>query len=311
MRIATFGAKFFASQIERIEEGFIKLGHDLTYDNPDLIYSNDPGGFDDAIKLKNLNSGAKLLLNVLDLPPHYIDGQKYDISRYPNINNPNRDFDPEKIKEKLKYADKITCICAEVQWQLENWCLLNSEVIYNPIKNVSWLNLPEDRKIKNNLGQNYKYLYVGRANDINKRFDIIYETMKLLGDGPETLAVIGSENPGFGHYFGIQNDKVLNWFYNSVDYFFFPSAFKSIGLPALESIVTKTKTIVTNDDPTTQEFWSKIGISSNPVEIAAKIKDLEWNRRNQEFVNTHSEIYKKKFSGEQIAKNIMEVYNKL
>jgi hypothetical protein len=310
MKIATFGARFFASQIERIEDGFVKLGHELTSDNPDLIYSNDPGDYDKAINLKKSYPNAKLLLNVLDLPPHYIDGSKYDISRYPKINNPNRDFNPLKLKNQLINADKITCICKEVQWQLKNWCFLDSEVIYNPIKDVSWLNLSENEKIRGPHGKKYKYLYVGRANDINKRFDIVARTILLAGDKPKDLAVIGSENPGFGHYYGTQNDQVLNLFYNSVEYFFFPSAFKSIGLPALESIVTKTKTVVCGDDPTTNEFWDGIAVSSNPSDIAEQLKSEEWNNKNQSFIEKYSPIYKKKFSGEQIAKNIIDAYNK-
>ena len=88
---------------------------------------------------------AKLIFNVLDLPPHYIDGSKYDISRYPYINNPNRDFNPEKLIIWLQKADIITCICEEVKWQIKNWCGFDSVVIFNPIKDVSFLNLPLNR----------------------------------------------------------------------------------------------------------------------------------------------------------------------
>ncbi len=172
---------------------------------------------------------------------------------------------------------------------------------------MNYFNLQEEHKVKNKYGQHYKYLYVGRANDINKRFRIIYDTMMVLGDKTSDLAVLGSENPGFGDYYGILNDQGLNMFYNSVEYFFFPSAFKSIGLPALESVVTKTKTIVCADDPTTDEFWAEIGVSSNPHEIAVKIKDPVWNKLNQDFVNSKSEEYRQRFSGTSIAQNIINL----
>ena len=35
------------------KEGFKKLGHEITNENPDLIFSNDPLGYQDAVFLKN------------------------------------------------------------------------------------------------------------------------------------------------------------------------------------------------------------------------------------------------------------------
>ncbi len=131
--------------------------------------------------------------------------------------------------------------------------------------------------------------------------------MKELNDPSSSLAVLGSENPGWGDYYGVVDDKILNLFYNSVDYFFFPSAFKSLGLPALESIVTKTIPIVTNDDPVTKEFWEPIGV--DPQKISSYILDENWNRIAKSFVENKSQEYSLKFSKINIAKNIINVYN--
>lgn len=307
MKIATFGARFFGGQVSRIDEGFLKLGHEINYEFPDIIFSNDPGYYEEAYKLKEKNPKAKLILNVLDIPPHYIDSSKYDISRYPYIHNPNRNFDPETLIVWLKKADIITCICEEVQWQLKNWCGFDSIVILNPIKDVSYLNIHVQNKIKNKRGIPYKYLYVGRACDINKRFNLVYKTMIELGDPADSLAVIGSENPGWGDYYGVQEDNILNYFYNSVEYFMFPSAFKSIGLPALEAVVCKTIPIVTNDDPVTKEFWKDIGVHVD--KITESILDPDWNKKAKKFIEEYSEIYKQKFNKITIAKNIINLYN--
>ena len=309
MKIATFGARFFGGQISRIEEGFIELGHEIEFECPELIFSNDPEFYEQAYELKQKNSNAKLIFNVLDLPPHYMDYNKYDLSRYAHINNPNRDFNIDKLTDWLKKADIITCICAEVQWQINNWCGLDSLVIFNPIKEVSFLNLSDNDKIKNKKGVPYKYLYVGRACDMNKRFDLVRETINKLGDGPDSLAIIGSENPRWGDYYGVLEDDALNYFYNSVDYLMFPSAFKSIGLPALESIVCQTVPIVTNDDPVTKEFWKEIGVDVN--KISESISSQEWNDKAKLFVKNNSNFFKKRFSKSSIANNILDVYNKL
>jgi hypothetical protein len=309
MKIYCAGAENYVNQIHRIREGFIELGHEITnVELAEIIYCNDPSVY--SLDYRKINPQAKIIYNVLDLPPHCIDPNEYDISRYPFINVPwQRNFNPLKLKENLLGADIITCICKEVQWQLKNWCELDSYVIYNPIKEVSFLNLKQDDKLKNTDGIKYKYLYVGRANDPNKRFNIVYETMQKLNEPSSFLAVIGSENPGWGDYYGVVDDHILNLFYNSVDYFFFPSAFKSLGLPALESIVTKTIPIVSDDDPTTKEFWEPIGIDVNKVEDY--ILNPSWNKFAQNFVNDKSEEYFDIFSKKQIAKNIINIYNTL
>jgi len=306
IKVFCSGSEGYLNQIDRIRHGFLSNSCELSsLEDADIIYFNDPNSYDLDSKYKNPK--AKVIFNVLDIPPHCIDENRYDISRYPYIHNPIRDFNIDNLKEKLSRCDIITCICDEVKWQLKNWCGIEAVTIYNPVKDVSFLNLNQEQKIKNKLGKNYKYLYVGRANDPNKRFQIVYDTMKILGNKSSDLAVVGSENPRWGDYYGVLDDHDLNLFYNSVEYFFFPSAFKSIGLPALESVITKTKTIVCDDDPTTREFWSEIELSSNPLEISKSILSEEWNNKCLLFNDKMHIIYKDKFNKKTIAKNIINL----
>jgi glycosyltransferase involved in cell wall biosynthesis len=309
MKIYCAGSENYINQIQRVREGFLELGHDIVdIEFADVIYCNDSSVY--SKNFRKINPKAKIIYNVLDLPPHCIDPSKYDISKYTFINVPwKRDFDPLKLKTNLLNADIITCICNEVQWQIKEWCGLNSFVIFNPIKDVSFLNLPEESKIKNKENKKYKYLYVGRANDPNKRFNLVYKTMKELNETSSSLAVLGSENPGWGDYYGIVEDKILNLFYNSVDYLFFPSAFKSLGLPALESVVTKTIPIVTNDDPVTKEFWEPIGV--DPLNISSYLLNKEWNDIAKKFVEEKSPEYAHMFYKKTIAQNIINIYNTL
>ena len=215
LKVFCEGSKGYINQIDRIKQGFIDNGCQLTsLEEAELIYFNDPNSYDLEVKIKN--SKAKVIFNVLDIPFHLIDSQRYDVSRYPVIEMPSywkKDFNPHNLFDKLKICDAVTCICNEVQWQLKNWGNIESTVIHNPVKDVSYLNLFDHQKFVNKKGNLYKYLYVGRANDPNKRFKIIYETMKLLGDKSDTLAVIGSENPNWGDYYGVVDDINLNIFY--------------------------------------------------------------------------------------------------
>jgi hypothetical protein len=309
MKIYCAGAENYINQIDRIRAGFLELGHEIVnIEFADLIYCNDPSAY--SSNFRKINPKAKIIYNVLDLPPHCIDPNKYNLSKYTFIDVPwKRDFDPLKLKISLLDADVITCICDEVKWQLKEWCELESIVIFNPIKDVSFLNLSDEQKIKNKYNKTYKYLYVGRARDPNKRFNLVYETMRKLNEPSSCLAVLGSENPGWGDYYGVVEDQILNLFYNSVDYLFFPSAFKSLGLPALESIVTRTIPIVTNDDPVTKEFWGGIGI--DPLNISAYLLNKEWNKMAQKFVEEKSTEYYKKFYKKTIAQNIINIFYNL
>jgi len=74
MKIAVFGTIPFS---DLIKEGFQKLGHEISNNNADLIYANDPMGYQDAAFLKMQNPKTQLILNVLDIPWHFpnIDNQ--------------------------------------------------------------------------------------------------------------------------------------------------------------------------------------------------------------------------------------------
>ena len=49
MKISVFGMLPFS---QLIKEGFEKLGHEISSESPDLIYSNDPTGYEQSLILK-------------------------------------------------------------------------------------------------------------------------------------------------------------------------------------------------------------------------------------------------------------------
>ena len=51
-KVSILGADGYTCQIPRIKEGIESLGHILSKDLPDLIYSNDPRGYEEALLLK-------------------------------------------------------------------------------------------------------------------------------------------------------------------------------------------------------------------------------------------------------------------
>ena len=52
IKVSILGADGYVCQIPRIKEGMEALGHVLSEESPDLIYSNDPRGYEKALLLK-------------------------------------------------------------------------------------------------------------------------------------------------------------------------------------------------------------------------------------------------------------------
>ncbi len=132
IKVSIFGADGFTCQIPRIKEGIISLGHTISYENPDLIYSNDPRGYKDAISLKKKYPNAFMIFNFLDLPWHM-----------PNIEEQARLL----VSHYLLKANKVTVISNKVKNDLKKFYNKEIYVIYNPIKVVQ---INKNNKEKNN-----------------------------------------------------------------------------------------------------------------------------------------------------------------
>ena len=150
MKIAVFGILPFS---QLIKEGFKELGHAITIENPDLIFSNDPRGYNEAISLKKKYPKAIMVFNVLDIPWHM-----------PNIENQTKLL----IKHFLSKADFITVISFKVQNDLAKFTNIKTKVIYNPIKDVNH---------ENNITKDNSFLFVGRANDPVKRIKLVHDSL--------------------------------------------------------------------------------------------------------------------------------------
>ena len=76
IKISVFGAEGYTCQVPRIKEGIQNLGHVLSEESPDLIYSNDPTGYKKAMLLKKKFPESYMMLNFLDIPWHFPDVEK-------------------------------------------------------------------------------------------------------------------------------------------------------------------------------------------------------------------------------------------
>ena len=286
MKIAVFGIIPFT---DLIKEGFIKLGHEISNNNPDLIFANDPMGYQDATFLKMQYPKAQLILNVLDIPWHF-----------PNIENQIKTM----IKRFFSKADNVTAISFKVKKDLAKFFDPDTrekiEVIYNPIQDVNY-----DKKIK----KNNSFLYIGRANDPIKRFNLVRESLSKIKEGNKNIIVCGIENPNFGNYLGHVSNEKLNILYNEANFLFLPSKAEGIGLSMIEALVCGTIPITCSDNETAKEFLPPEFICEpNPVSIVNYIERINKDyEKNRESALKLGKKYKEQFNKINIAKNILGI----
>ena len=282
MKISVFGMSPFSNLIK---EGFTKLGHEISDENPELIYANDPRGYKEAIQIKKKNKEAPLIFNLLDIPWHM-----------PNIQQQTKLL----VNQFLNQADFVSVISLKVKKDLSQFFNKKIHIIYNPIKDVYY----DEKILKNNM-----FLFVGRANDPIKRFDLVRDTLIKIKDGVKKIKVCGAENPNFGNYLGYVSDEELNNLYNSTQFVLLPSKAEGIGLPMIESMICGALPITCSDNETAKEFLPRDFICApDPKSILEHIKKLEneyANKRNLAF--EFGKRYKEKFNKSSIAKNILNI----
>ena len=285
--ISILGADGYVCQIPRIKEGMEMLGHILSKESPDIIYSNDPRGYDEALKLKKKYPSSYLILNLLDIPWHL-----------PNISKQTELL----VKHYLQKADSVTTISYKVKKDLAKFYDKTIQVIYNPIKDVYF-----DEKIK----KNNTFFYVGRAGDPIKRFDLVRESLSKIKEGEKNLRVCGTEDPKFGNYLGVIKDQELNKIYNSSKYVLLPSKAEGLGLPMIEAMICGSIPITCSDNLTAKEFSPVDFICEpNAQSIVNKVEELEKNyNKKQEISLKFGNKYKLQFDKKSIAKNIINIFN--
>ena len=285
--VAVLGADGYTCQIPRIKEGMESLGHKISTESPDIIYSNDPTGYDKALTLKKKNPNEYLILNFLDIPWHF-----------PDIDERTKLL----VKNYFLRADAVSTISFKVKKDLIQYFNKEIHVIYNPIKDVYY-----DESIKkNNL-----FLYVGRVFDPIKRFNLVRESLLKIDKGINNLKICGLKNPGIGNYLGIVKDEELNKIYNSSKYVLLPSKAEGLGLPMIEGMICGAVPITCSDNLTAKEFSPPDFICEpNHKSIIKKIEILNKKYSTyRELALKFGKKYKNQFDKKTIAKNILRIFD--
>jgi len=225
-------SRFHASQIQRIEDGFRLLGHEVTdfVSDAQIVYQNNPW-FDQVLVDKaagRLASGAKIIFNVQDIPFH--------IPSYPT----------DRLKQQLQQADAVTAISTTTASDLETLTGISAPVIYQPIMPIVRTG---HRKYP------YRVLFIGRVGDPNKRSSIAAHALSILGFTSDQIITVGMEAPFYGGaYWGVANHETLNDIYNSVDFVVCTARFGGIELPVIEAMAAGAVPLVLRDLHTREEL---------------------------------------------------------
>lgn len=288
MNIYCLGSRSPLAQVGRIELGLMELGHNIVYPGhkPDLIYCNDAGYYEEAINYRE-RFGGKLILCLLDCPVH--------------INNFNEWI--FQTKQKLLLADKIVTISKTVQKDIKKYFNLDSEVIYNPIKDVY---------NPSNLGRKtFIFGYTGRASDPNKNFRLAGQAVQRLNPSIK-IQVAGPENPYFqSDYRGLLSEQELSDFYYSCKYMLLPSFSEGLGLQFFESVAVGNPCFMCSHNKTAFEFAPKEFISEpDIISYCNKIIEAENNYKDyQKLALEYGEKYRKLLDKKSIASNIINVFD--
>ena len=287
IKISIFGADGYTCQMPRIKEAMQSLGHTLSEDSPEMIYSNDPTGYEKAMRLKKKFPSSFLIFNFLDVPWHM-----------PNVDKQTKLL----VEHFLAKSDAVTAISYKVKKDLAKFLDKKIEVIYNPIKDVFY-----DKSIK----KNNTFLYVGRANDPVKRTNLLKQAFSKTVNGIIDIKICGSEDPGFGTYLNVVSDQELNKLYNSSKYLLLPSKAEGIGLTMIEAMICGSLPIACSDNKTAKEFLPKDFICEpNAQSILDKIEELnkEYDAKRK-LALEYGKKYKIQFDKMSIAKKILSVFN--
>lgn len=301
MTISVVGAdKNILCQVPELRIGFEQFGHRCTSDvfdpNAAFVFVANPP-FESYLDLAR-SKEKKVIFNVLDCPTHCREWSDFKV----------------KWAEQLQLCDKVTTISKTTQARLKEYCGIDSEVIYYPMKAVKHTGVVKYPGIK--------ALCVGRVNDSNKRVAVAIHALIRAGFNEDEVAIVGPENPRYGRYFGVVSDETLNDLYNSTDYVMMPSLNEGIGLPAVEAAVCGAIPMICPDLSTFQELWvaSPLGLHyqtiNSPHDMGRLIRDIEskpdWKAQiKQDMLGFGHQFFRLKFDRAAVAGRIIDVFHSI
>jgi glycosyltransferase involved in cell wall biosynthesis len=228
----------------------------------------------------------------------------------------------KKFRSACKRANKIIAVSQQTKKDIIDYFLIPEdkiEVVYQGCNEVFKKPTNNKELIRNKLQLFEKYLlYVG---SIEERKNLI-TLLKVLKDLPnKKLIIIGDGTSykkkciNFIHDNNL-SDLSLNdmaSIYQNAEMLIYPSIFEGFGIPILEALYSKIP-VITSKDGCFIEAGGPDSIYINPLskeDIIEAINKIDNNPEIREKMITNGIKYAENFSDQNIANNLMKVYNSL
>lgn len=250
--------------------------------------------------------------------------------RYPNLYSFwDRKIHYYKFKFASKRADLIIAISEQTKLDIIDFLKIPSEkiqVVYqgcSPAFKEIYSNAEKETVIsKFNLPSKF-ILNVGTIEPRKNALSIV----KAIKNTEIKLVLIGKKTKYFDEiqlfekehkmdnllHLSNVSQKELAIIYQLATVFVYPSIFEGFGIPIIEALFSKTPVITTNSG-VFPEAGGENSIYVNPYnieELSEKIKLLYFDSDLRTKISNQGIIYAEKFLDENIAKNIIDLYNKL
>ena len=251
--------------------------------------------------------------------------------RYPNLfSSVDLKIYDKKFRSACKRADKIIAVSKQTKKDIINFFSIDEqkiEVIYQGCnKAFKKSDYDNYELIKNKFGLFDEYLlYVGSIEE-RKNLLTLLEALKdiprkkliIIGDGnnykKKCVSFINNNNLNSRTLIlsGLKIDEMAT-IYKHAEMLIYPSIFEGFGIPILEALYSKIP-VITSKGGCFSEAGGPDSIYINPLskkEIIEAIKKIEGTPNLKEKMIENGLKYAKNFSDENIANNLMKVYQAL
>ena len=251
--------------------------------------------------------------------------------RYPNLfSSVDLKIYDKKFKSACERADKIIAVSKQTKQDIINYFSVDEqkiEVIYQGCNNTFKKSDDDNYElIKNKFGLFDEYLlYVGSIEE-RKNLLTLLEALKdipkkkliIIGDGnnykKKCVSFINNNNLNSRTLIlsGLKIEEMAT-IYKHAEMLIYPSIFEGFGIPILEALYSKIP-VITSKGGCFSEAGGPDSIYINPLskkEILEAIKKIEGTPNLKEKMIENGLKYAENFSDENIANNLMRVYQAL
>jgi len=232
-----------------------------------------------------------------------------------------------KFRYAAKKADCVIAISEQTKRDIVEFLKINPEkikVVYQGCAGVFKENFSSEEKESVRKKFNLPEKFVLNVGTIEERKNAL-TIVKAIHDLDIKLVLVGRKTKYYQkiedytrknrlqdkiiHLKGI-SQRELAIVYQLSSVFVYPSVFEGFGIPIIEALFSKTPVITTNSG-VFPEAGGGNSIYINPFdekELQQKIEFLLKNTENRKFITEKGLEYAQKFTDENIAKNLMEIY---